>query len=170
MDSTSTQFQTFEQAQASQTFAGFGIRLIACILDSIILSILYGIVFSILISFGLISFSLADIGNLENNPLAILAIISAMSVFVLLAILGSWLYHALLTSSGKQGTIGKQILGIKVVDMDGNRISFARATGRYFSVMITNLIPLFIGYLLALFTDKKQALHDMIAGTVVLNK
>jgi uncharacterized RDD family membrane protein YckC len=57
-----------------------------------------------------------------------------------------------------------------VTDLYGNRITFARASGRFFAKIITGLIPLFIGYILAGITEKKQALHDMIAACLVLRK
>ncbi|MGZ4164593.1 MAG: RDD family protein [Tumebacillaceae bacterium] len=83
-----------------------------------------------------------------------------------LSFIVGWLYFAFMESSDKQGTFGKQVMKLKVTDTDGNRISFGRATGRYFSKYISALI-LCIGYLMAAFTEKKQALHDMIAGTLV---
>ena len=78
-----------------------------------------------------------------------------------------WLYFALLESSAKQGTLGKMALGIRVTDLDGNRISFGRATGRYFAKFISAII-LYIGFIMAAFTAKKQALHDIIASTLVI--
>jgi uncharacterized RDD family membrane protein YckC len=72
-------------------------------------------------------------------------------------------------SSAWQGTLGKKALGLTVTDLEGRRISFGRATGRYFAKIISTLI-LCIGYMMAGFTERKQALHDMIAGTLVLRK
>jgi len=77
-----------------------------------------------------------------------------------------WIYEAAMESSSKQATLGKMALGLKVTDEQGGRISFARATGRYFAKIISGMI-LFIGYIMAGFTARKQALHDMIAGTLV---
>jgi uncharacterized RDD family membrane protein YckC len=107
---------------------------------------------------------------MENNPAIIFALIGTMFLLIIIGIIGGWLYNALLLSSDKQATWGKQIVGIKVTDMDGGKISFAKATGRYFATIITNIIPFFIGYLLAIFTEKKQTLHDMIASTLVSKK
>jgi uncharacterized RDD family membrane protein YckC len=81
----------------------------------------------------------------------------------------SWLYSALMESSARQATLGKMALGIVVTDMEGNRIGFGRATGRYFAKIISGLI-LGIGYLMAAFTQRKQALHDIIVGTLVVKK
>jgi uncharacterized RDD family membrane protein YckC len=80
-----------------------------------------------------------------------------------------WLYYSLLESSAWQGTLGKKALGLEVTDLDGNRISFGRATGRFFAKIISAII-LGIGYIMAGFTEKKQALHDILAGTLVIRK
>ena len=69
-------------------------------------------------------------------------------------------------SSSRQATVGKMALGLKVTDLEGRRISFARASGRHFAKYISGMI-LLIGYIMAGFTERKQALHDMIAGTLV---
>jgi uncharacterized RDD family membrane protein YckC len=81
-----------------------------------------------------------------------------------------WLYYAWMESSEHQATLGKMALGLIVTDLDDRRVSFARATGRFFAKIISGLIPLAIGYIMAGFTEKKQALHDMIASTLVLRK
>jgi len=83
-----------------------------------------------------------------------------------ISVAGSWLYEALMESSSRQATLGKMIFGMKVTDLSGNRISFARATGRYFAKWLSGL-TLLIGYIIAGFTERKQALHDMLAGTLV---
>lgn len=80
-----------------------------------------------------------------------------------------WLYFAGMESSSRQATLGKSVLGIYVTDLDGNRISFLRATGRYFAKILSGLI-LGIGYIMAAFTARKQALHDMLASTLVLDR
>ena len=77
-----------------------------------------------------------------------------------------WIYEAAMENSSKQATLGKMALGLKVTDLEGRRISFARATGRHFAKIISKMI-LLIGYIMAGFTQRKQALHDMIAGTLV---
>jgi len=84
-----------------------------------------------------------------------------------------WLYFALMESSSHQGTIGKLAMGIIVTDMDGRRITFWKATGRYFSKFILQII-LFLPYIISCiaiaFTKKKQAFHDMIPGCLVFKK
>ena len=78
-----------------------------------------------------------------------------------------WLYFAKLESGPSQATIGKRVMGIKVTDDRGQRIGFGRATGRFFGKIISGMI-LNIGYLMAGFTGRKQALHDMMAGCCVV--
>ncbi|HHW31277.1 MAG TPA: zinc-ribbon domain-containing protein [Clostridiaceae bacterium] len=88
--------------------------------------------------------------------------------YIISTIIG-WLYFSLMESSEKQATLGKMALGIYVTDNYGNRITFGRATGRYFGKIVSAL-TLCIGYIMAAFTEKKQALHDMMAGCVVLSR
>jgi len=102
--------------------------------------------------------------------LATAGFVTFFCLLILILLGGLWLYYALLESSAWQGTVGKKALGLIVTDLDGRPITFARATGRFFSRLITGLVPLMIGYILAGITAKKQALHDMIAGTLVLRK
>jgi uncharacterized RDD family membrane protein YckC len=80
-----------------------------------------------------------------------------------------WLYYTLLEASPKQATIGKFTLGLKVTDLRGKRISFWQANVRYFSRLLSAL-PLLTGFLLILFTRRGQALHDYVAGTVVMTE
>ena len=80
-----------------------------------------------------------------------------------------WLYFALMESSSKQATLGKMMIGVIVTDTDGNRISFGRASGRFFG-KIVSWITLLIGYRMAAFTKRKQALHDIMAGCLVIRK
>ncbi|MEO5618512.1 MAG: RDD family protein [Candidatus Eisenbacteria bacterium] len=79
----------------------------------------------------------------------------------------SWLYSALLESSRWQATLGQQLMDIRVADRGGRRISFARASGRHFGQLLS-FLTLGIGYLMIAFTAKKQALHDVISGCVLI--
>ena len=78
-----------------------------------------------------------------------------------------WLYWAGLESSGLQATLGKRAFGLQVTDLAGQRISFGRATGRYFGKILSMML-VYIGFLMAAFTPKRQALHDIVAGTLVV--
>ena len=136
-------------------YAGFWIRFVAYIIDTFILS-------TVLILLG-------TIWSLKNDDSSIdLATTIAQSGMVLsISFFLHWFYFAIMESSESQATVGKKILGLKVTDEFGQRMSFGRATGRYFSKYISSLI-LGIGYLMAAFTDRKQALHDKIASTLVI--
>lgn len=81
----------------------------------------------------------------------------------------SWIYFAVFESSSWQATIGKHVLGLKVTDLTGQRISFWRATARYFLKFLSRLI-LYIGVLMAFFTKRKQALHDKFSSTLILDQ
>lgn len=91
--------------------------------------------------------------------------IVGLSAFVLL-----WAYFAFSESSKFQGTLGKRLLGLKVVDLAGNRISLAQATGRHFSRKISYCVLLGLGTLGVLWSAKKQALHDWSSQTLVVGK
>jgi uncharacterized RDD family membrane protein YckC len=79
----------------------------------------------------------------------------------------TWLYSAILESGEHQATFGKRALGLKVTDLNGQRVSFGQASGRFFGKYVSALI-LCIGYLMMLWDDRKQTLHDKMAGTLVV--
>jgi len=147
-------------------YAGFWRRFAAYLIDAILFWI---VIFVIGGYFGLADVELSGTMGTSTAQYSRQADASesAQLIFALAIIVVSWLYFALLESSAKQGTLGKMALGIKVTDLDGNRISFGRATGRFFAKIISGMI-LMIGYIMAAFTAKKQALHDIIASTLVI--
>jgi len=81
----------------------------------------------------------------------------------------NWIYFTIFESSARQATLGKMAIGITVTDLEGKRIDFARANARYWSKFISAIL-LLLGFVIAGFTRKKQALHDMIASTLVVNR
>ena len=100
-------------------------------------------------------------------PLGVLSLLPILGIII--DIVGVWLYFALQESSVYQATLGKRALNIYVTDLYGRRLTFGQATGRHFSKIISGLI-LCIGYIMVAFTQRKQGLHDMIAGTLVMRK
>lgn len=151
----------FEAPQSFRpVYAGFWIRLAAYLIDSIVVQIASSILMFIFMG----SFFLNP--ESAEDPEALMGRILPMYVIL---IVGSWLYYALMESSAQQGTLGKMAVGIKVTDMDGARISFGNATGRFFGKIISGII-LFVGYIMIGFTEKKQGLHDMMASTLVVQK
>jgi uncharacterized RDD family membrane protein YckC len=151
-------------------YAGFWRRFVAMLIDGLILAIPSSI---LAFSFGLMSLlpTLSQINDWESGNVDVFGLLGTlitMSIWVRI-VLGAlkWLYHALFESSKLQATPGKMALGIIVTDASGNRISFARATGRHFAKIIST-ITLLIGFMMAGWTRKKQALHDMLADTLVV--
>ncbi|EIJ81690.1 YxaI [Bacillus methanolicus PB1] len=157
-------------------YGGFWVRFAAYLIDSIILGIPLTILsFIITVVFfgasGGFDAALTDPNYLEQDPAdaGAVAFAGAYLVSLLFNFIVSFLYFAGLHASKWQATIGKNLLGLKVTDMDGNRISFGRALGRYLAMTFLSSIFL-IGYIITAFTEKKQALHDLIARTVVVKK
>ena len=148
------------------TYAGFWKRFAAVLIDEFIVGAVTLIIFiPMIIMVGVNTFANEDF---EPSIQMIVGLISAYILFILLAITGKWLYYAMMESM-KGATIGKMALGIKVTDLNGDRISFGRATGRYFGKILSGL-TLCIGYIIAGFSQQKQALHDILAKTLVVNK
>ncbi len=136
-------------------YAGFWKRAAAIIVDSVIVGIagdLGGEAFGALL------------GDLSGGGEIAVALLT-----VLISLLLQVCYFAFFHSAFSLATPGKMIVGIKVVRSDGEPISFWRGVARYFATIPSSLI-LCIGYLMAAFTDRKRALHDMICDTVVVDK
>jgi uncharacterized RDD family membrane protein YckC len=127
-------------AQTSEEYGGFWIRFLAWIIDTVVVSAAVGFIVSVTFGAGF------------------------FVIFV-----AHWLYEALLLSSSWQATLGKRALNLVVTDPGGRPLSFGRASGRHFAKWLSTLI-FGIGYIIAAFTSKKQALHDMVAGTVVVRR
>lgn len=145
----------------SRAYAGFWLRVVAFLVDTIILLTATGVIFGIFRAI----FGVSALGMVRPD-LQGPATLRIFGIFELIAGVGAWLYFALMESSAWQATLGKKLMGLYVTDLRGNRIGFGRATGRYFGKIASNF-TLFIGYIMAGFTAKKQALHDMIAGCLV---
>ncbi len=145
-------------AVAGAGYGGFWIRVVAAIIDAIILRVVVAPV-------GMIFGGLGMAGMMSGIPHVGLRLLGGGVTFILV-LFGSWLYEAFMESSSYQATLGKMIFGMKVTDLNGNRISFERATGRHFAKWLSAMI-LFVGYIMVGFTDRKQGLHDLLAGTLV---
>ena len=155
---------------ASLPYAGFWIRFAASLIDGVILGIPFLLVAMVLLflfgGFGV----LVHMNPANQRAMGALAgpmflvLLAGMIFFLAL----EWLYFAGMESSERQATFGNALMSLRVTDLQGRRMSFGHATGRFFSKIISGMIPLAIGYIMAGFTARKQALHDMIAGTLVL--
>lgn len=124
-------------------FAGFWRRCAAFVIDGILLSIP-----NIALGYALP----------ENTAASFFA-----SVVIGLA------YYAGMHSSRLQATVGKLAFGIKVTDATGRRIGVGRAMARYFATWLS-LLALGVGFLMAAFSQRKRALHDMLCDTLVVNR
>lgn len=167
--------QAYAQAPTSR-YAGFWIRFVAYIVDGLIIGIPMSIIVStIVFVFG--AGTIAAFKSLPSNPdpdqlqAQIVPLVTALIGTYALLLLGGlvlgWLYFAMMESSARQATFGKAMLNLRVTDTNGNRLSFAHASGRFFAKLV-NSFTCGIGWIIAGFTEKKQGLHDLIAGTVVI--
>lgn len=147
---------------AISPYAGFWRRFLAVLIDSVIL-VIAGIFIGLFIGF-----FIGIIGATSGMDMMSIQMLAGLVGYVAGLTL-NWLYFTIFESSKLKATVGKLALGIVVTDLAGNKISFARANGRYWSKFISAL-TLLIGYIMAGFTEKKQALHDMIASTLVSKK
>ena len=150
-------------------YAGFWRRFVAHLIDQIIVGVVAFVIF--LPALALLGLGIGA-GIMEESDGAIGLIIAAIAAYltaILMIVVLQWLYYALMESSNKQATLGKLALGIIVTDLSGHRVTFGRATGRYFGKILSGMI-FCIGYIMAGFTEKKQALHDMIASCLVVLK
>ncbi|HXX44278.1 MAG TPA: RDD family protein [Candidatus Acidoferrales bacterium] len=153
-------------------YAGFWLRVVAAIIDGLVLGIPFGILIFLTIASAIPA--LVRYGNQPPNPMVIVMAVLPRIFFILVLVLAaSWLYWAAMESSEWQATLGKKALGLYVTDLSGSRVSFGKASGRFFAGRGISFVPSIGGLywlvdcIMAGFTEKKQALHDMIAGCLV---
>ncbi len=147
---------------SARVYAGFWRRYVATVIDGLVLSAVnYPLTFIL----DEIPARVVDQDPFADSVWLILSVWFAASLVVFIVL--DWFYFAGLESSSWQATLGKRALGIAVTDLQGGRVSFGRATGRYFAHYISIVIFL-LGFLIQPFTAKRQTLHDMIAGTLVV--
>ena len=143
-------------AQYALRYAGFWIRVVAYLLDTLILYVT-----SVLIMF--LPFME---GMSQTDP-------SGMSGWTILlsVLLNSSIAIAYFTGfTGRfAATPGKMALGLRVVRPDGGRVTYLRALGRYFGLLLSSVI-LYAGFIMAAFDDEKRTLHDRICDTRVVRK
>jgi uncharacterized RDD family membrane protein YckC len=156
-------WQPPQVSQPPVAYAGFWLRVVAYIIDAIILGMAGVVAFFPLFRANIHAFT-------TQNPWEVYTSMSRpLFAIRLLALMLGWIYYASMESSSWQATLGKKILGLRVTDLAGNRISFSRASGRFFGKILSGMI-LGIGFLMAGFTARKQALHDILAGCLVLRQ
>lgn len=146
-------------AETYAEYAGFWRRFAAYVIDWVVLTFFLNTIYWYV-------FHQIDVSReIEHDLTRAIAryVVAVLSVFI------TWSYYSGMESSPFQATIGKLAVGLYVTNSNGQRISFGRATGRHFAKIVSGLI-LAVGYLLAAWTPRKQALHDMIAGCLVLRR
>lgn len=143
-------------------YAGFWKRFGANFIDSVMLSIVGGCLGGSVGAFIGVSAFIAQV-NIDRLDSGL------KLIGYLIGLVLGILYYGLMESSAMQATLGKRIFNIRVTDLQGGRISFGRAVGRFLASGLSGIIFGF-GYLFMLFTERKQNLHDLIAGTLVLEK
>lgn len=158
--SAAPQINYYNPAGAVVMYAGFWWRALAYMIDACILWLPQHTITSLLQA-------TIRIPIPTSHGIPLMPPITSLAGFAEMAM--DWLYFALMESSSYQATIGKMICGLIVTDAAGARITFGRATARHFSKIISAII-LYIGFMMAGWTERKQALHDMIAGTLVIKK
>jgi uncharacterized RDD family membrane protein YckC len=147
-------------------YAGFWKRVAASFIDSFIATALsYMVQIPMMLMMGV---GMAGFGS-GGDPFSSGAGIAMIGLIYVIAIGIPLLYFSWMHSSANQASLGKMAVGIKVVRTDGQRITFWRAFGRYFAYMLGGF-TLGIGYVIAAFTERKQAMHDMICDTLVVDK
>jgi len=154
-------------------YAGFWLRFLAWLIDNVVLGLGVALILIPLIFLtGLGGFIGKFHPDEEINDAGIFMLVGFVFLLATASLVLTWLYHALMESSEWQATLGKKALGLVVTDMAGHRVSFGRATGMHFGKIVTNLVSFGIGllYLITATTEKKQALHDMLAGCLVLRR
>jgi uncharacterized RDD family membrane protein YckC len=149
----------FFKGGQSMQYGGFWRRVLAYIIDTVILNVAMAIVG------GFLGLGMGITGMAGEN-IEEAAALGLVGANVGMSLIGTWLYFAIMESSSIQATVGKLAVGVVVTDLNGERISFLRATGRYFAKILSAMI-LMIGYIMVGFTERKQGLHDMIASTLV---
>jgi len=170
--------ETTIETEKQFKYAGFGKRMAALLIDRVIISVAITFVYwevnreilrmikqkgSFLNRFYKIS---EDSLDMSKYDVADNITYYAMSLIFTLIL---WCYYAGTESSPMKGTLGKRLMGLEVSDENGDRISFTKATGRYFG-KILSIVVLCIGYIAMLFNDKKQTWHDSMSGCIVNEK
>lgn len=145
------------------SYGSFLRRFAALVIDGILLSVVSGILGSI---FGVSM--MGGMASMGNTP-SMGSIMGAMAGYWVMSIIINWLYSAYFESSERQATLGKLAMGLIVTDEQGQRLSFTTASVRFVGKFISSMV-MGLGYLIQPFTAKKQALHDLIAKTLVWKK
>jgi uncharacterized RDD family membrane protein YckC len=154
-------------------YAGFWLRVVAAIIDNLILGV--PTIFLVLLIFaGAMPMFMR---GAQENPMAVaMVFLPRVAALAVISVVGRWLYWSLMEASEWQATLGKKALGLYVTDLEGRRATFSRTSGRFWAGRGISIVP-YLGFLyylidciMAGLTERKQALHDSIANCLVLRK
>jgi uncharacterized RDD family membrane protein YckC len=158
---------------ANVLYAGFWLRVVAAIIDNLVLLIPMGLLYVVILAGAMPMLMRGP----TADPMGLVFLLGPrILLLVVIGVVVRWLYWAGMESSEWQATLGKKALGLYVTDMDGRRTTFGRTSGRFFAgrgiSVVTPLGGLYylIDCIMVGFTERKQALHDMIANCLVLRK
>jgi len=155
-------------ATVTPRYAGFWRRFWALFLDAVLLNIVMTPLYLLWVFPVMMSVS-GRTGPEDMDPATAWSVLGTMTSFMMIGGVVGLAYFAGFESSGYQATLGKLALGIRVSDLEGRRIGFGRALLRRLARIITDLTFL-IGYLMMLWTQRRQTLHDLMAGTLVVRR
>ena len=158
------EIQTVSVVSSQPVFAGFWLRAVAYLLDTVLISLVGGLIASF---YPATFIKFPDAATAASNPFASLPQLTPLGFAITLG--ATWIYYTMFEASAWQATPGKRIMKIYVTDMFGQRPTVARVAARNVAKIISNLSFL-VGYLVAGFTVKKQALHDMVTSCLVLRR
>jgi uncharacterized RDD family membrane protein YckC len=154
-------------------YAGFWLRVVAAIIDNLILAVPTVFLFMLLFASAMPML----MRGAEENPMAVaMVFLPRFATLALISVVGRWLYWSLMEASEWQATLGKKALGLYVTDLEGRRTTFGRISGRYWAGRGVTIVPYLGGLyylidcIMAGLTERKQALHDSIANCLVLRK
>lgn len=162
-----SQASNYVASRGDVVYAGFWRRWAAWVVDSILVGMAnYAVLMIVAVVFGLGFGAFASPSN--SGDFGVAQVATLIAIYVSGPTLSA-LYYVFQESSEAQATLGKRLFGIKVTDADGHRLSRKHALGRWFSHLLC-YVTAYIGYLVVAFTDRKQGLHDMAAGTLVVDQ
>jgi uncharacterized RDD family membrane protein YckC len=159
--------------QAHPAYAGFWLRAVAFLIDRFILSCIFGVIASFYSGVLMVFPGPNTQPVLAPTQSALQRLLLSLPHLTpagfLLMFLMMWTYYAFFEASSWQATPGKRVLKLYVTDLTGRPITFWRASRRYLFRLISEM-AFMVGYIFAGFTEKKQALHDILASCLVLRR
>lgn len=153
-------------------YAGFWLRFVAYLIDGIVVGVIQSFIitpFLALFGLSLTAMESMDYMSEEESIAAIIGMASGFGGIILVSAIVGIAYYTIMEASKYQATLGKMALGLKVTDESGQPLDFGKSLIRNLGKIVSQIIFM-IGYIMAGLTAKKQALHDLMAGALVIKK